>query len=82
MYRECAAAEEYNDKDDAELQDVQAMKPTTMIVDDVLNNEVVEYDSDSSKQQAEIGRSMQLSEDSAGVHDVGRIIMLRAEQWS
>lgn len=80
LHRECAAAEEYNDVDDAELHDVKAAEPVATTVEDMLDNEVVEYDGDSLKKEAENGRSLSLSESGVNAHDVGQIIMLRAEQ--
>lgn len=84
MYRECAAAEEYNDADDAELEAVKPVEPLAadeVSVDDLLNNEVVEYDGDEKQKTKLEAAERSLSDDVVeNVHNTGRLILLRAEQ--
>lgn len=73
MYRECAAAEEYNDVDDAELHSVEPVtaQPTTTDDDaDPMENDVIEFDQQKEK----------VDDSGLEQHDVGRMILLRAEQ--
>lgn len=78
IYRECAAAEEYNDVDDGELEAVKPITPPAAdeaTIDDIVDNEVIEYDGGDAKPAA-----VEAAERSFPSSDDGRLILLRADQ--